>query len=232
MEIRDSHFKGKLKVPMLIGAPYETHTHDNVNFFNSAFLVENGELTERYDKIHLVPFGEYMPLSWMLPLGPGLAAREADYSAGSAVTIMKPGRFPPFGVLICYEAIFPDIARSAVLSGAEALVNITNDGWFGNSAAPYQHLVMAGFRAIENRVWLFRAANTGVSAVYDRAGRLVASLPLMEQGALVRRIPARPQAGSFYTRYGDIFAWTVMGLLAIMLLFGFVISRPLAKGPK
>jgi apolipoprotein N-acyltransferase len=227
-----THISKVLKVPMLIGAPYETHTHDNVNFFNSAFLVENGELTERYDKIHLVPFGEYMPLSWMLPLGPGLAAREADYSAGSVVTIMKPGRFPPFGVLICYEAIFPYIARSAVLSGAEALVNITNDGWFGNSAAPYQHLVMAGFRAIENRVWLFRAANTGVSAVYDRAGRLVASLPLMEQGALVRRIPARPQAGSFYTRYSDIFAWTVMGLLAIMLLFGFVIFRPLAKGPK
>ena len=70
--------------------------HDNVDFFNSAFLVENGELTERYDKIHLVPFGEYMPLSWMLPLGPGLAAREADYSAGSVVTIMKPEAISAF----------------------------------------------------------------------------------------------------------------------------------------
>ncbi len=115
-----THISRKLQVPMLIGAPYEMRSHDNINFFNSAFLVENGELTERYDKIHLVPFGEYMPLSWMLPLGPGLAAREADYSAGSRVTIMKPGGFPPFGVLICYEAIFPDIARSAGTLGGRS----------------------------------------------------------------------------------------------------------------
>lgn len=208
----------KFKVSMLIGAPFETHISDEVHFFNSAFLVEHGQLKQRYDKIHLVPFGEYMPLSWILPLGPGIAAREEDYTAGSDMTLMEPNGFPSFSVLICYEAIFPDLARSAVQSGAKVLVNITNDGWFGNSAAPYQHLAMAAFRAVENRVWLFRAANTGMSAVYDPAGRLTAFLPLMEQGVLVHNIPAHPEAGSFYTKHGDIFAWMIIGILATMVL--------------
>ncbi len=208
----------KLEIPMLIGAPFEKRIEDQVQFFNSAFLVENGELTQRYDKIHLVPFGEYMPLSWILPLGPGIAAREEDYSAGSVMTVMNVRGFPPFSVLICYEAIFPDLSRTAVRSGAKVLVNITNDGWFGDSAAPYQHLAMAGFRALENRVWLFRAANTGVSAVFDPRGKLVASLPLMSQGDLVYRIPANPEAGSFYTRNGDVFAWTIAGSLLVLTM--------------
>ncbi|MGC8659258.1 MAG: apolipoprotein N-acyltransferase, partial [Desulfomonilaceae bacterium] len=206
-----------LDIPMLIGAPFETHLNKRVVFFNSAFLVEDGKLTQRYDKIHLVPFGEYMPLSWILPLGPGIAAREEDYSAGSHLTLMKPKGFPPFSVLICYEAIFPELARSAVESGAKVLVNITNDGWFGKSAAPYQHLDMAGFRAVENRVWMIRAANTGVSGVFDPTGRLVVSLPLMEQGALVCELPRTPNAGSFYTRNGDIFAWITIVLLLAMI---------------
>lgn len=216
-----------LDIPMLIGAPFETHVGTKVIFFNSAFLVEDGKLTQRYDKIHLVPFGEYMPLSWIIPIGPGLAAREEDYSPGSHLTLMKPKGFPPFSVLICYEAIFPELARSAVKSGAKALVNITNDGWFGNSAAPYQHLAMAGFRAVENRVWLIRAANTGISAVFDPTGRLVASLPLMEQGALVCRLPKMPEAGSFYTRNGDIFAWITIVLLVTMVLLNlrYVVPR-------
>ncbi len=86
----------KLEIPMLIGAPFEKRIEDQVQFFNSAFLVENGELTQRYDKIHLVPFGEYMPLSWILPLGPGIAAREEDYSAGSVMTVMNVSRVSSF----------------------------------------------------------------------------------------------------------------------------------------
>ncbi|MGC8605415.1 MAG: apolipoprotein N-acyltransferase, partial [Desulfomonilaceae bacterium] len=218
-----------LNVSMLIGAPFETRVNNKAIFFNSAFLVEDGRLIQRYDKIHLVPFGEYMPLSWILPLGPGIAARDEDYSAGSNLTLMKPKGFPPFSVLICYEAIFPDLARTAVKSGAKVLVNITNDGWFGNSAAPYQHLAMTGFRAVENRVWLFRAANTGISAVYDPAGRLVASLPVMKRGTLVYKIPKLPEAGSFYTRHGDIFAWLIIGLLVTMIFTKFPVLLTLFR---
>ncbi|MFH0960842.1 MAG: apolipoprotein N-acyltransferase [Pseudomonadota bacterium] len=215
----------RLEVPMLIGAPFENRVGDQIQFFNSAFLVENGELTQRYDKIHLVPFGEYMPLSWILPLGPGIAAREEDYSAGRVMTVMNVNGFPPFSVLICYEAIFPNLSRTAVNSGAKVLVNITNDGWFGDSAAPYQHLAMAGFRAIENRVWLFRAANTGVSAVFDPGGRLLAWLSLMERGQLVQSVPSSPKAGSFYTRNGDVFAWTISCLLILFTLTSCIGSR-------
>lgn len=224
-----TNISAKLDVPMLIGAPFEKRIGDKIQFFNSAFVVENGELTHRYDKIHLVPFGEYMPLSWILPLGPGIAAREEDYLAGSVMTVMNVSGFPPFSVLICYEAIFPDLSRSAVSSGAKVLINITNDGWFGDSAAPYQHLAMAGFRAVENRVWLFRAANTGISAVFDPGGRLVAWLPLMVQGELVYNIPANPDAGSFYTRNGDVFAWTISGLLIVFTLTSLVGSQVFSK---
>lgn len=224
-----TYISKKLGVPMLIGAPFEKRDKDNVRFFNSAFLVNNGELSQRYDKIHLVPFGEYMPLSWILPIGPGIAAREEDYSAGSVMTVMRTNGFPPFSVLICYEAIFPALSRLAVRSGARVLVNITNDGWFGDSAAPYQHLTMAGFRAVENRVWLFRAANTGVSAVFDPGGRIVSYLPLQTRGQLVRKIPSHPNAGSFYSRNGDVFAWSVIVLVIAFTLVNLNGSRGFSR---
>ena len=130
----------QLGVPMLVGAPSTRIISGETAYYNSAFLVDSKMLRFRYDKMHLVPFGEYMPLSWLLPVGPGLAAREADYSAGEAMTVMRSNDGPRFSVLICYEAIFPELARAAVADGARVLVNITNDGWFGETAAPYQHL--------------------------------------------------------------------------------------------
>ncbi len=160
----------RLGVPMLVGAPSARLLHGEVAYYNSAFLVDANMLRFRYDKMHLVPFGEYMPFSSVLPLGPGIATREADYSAGGAMTVMRSKQGPRFSVLICYEAIFPELARTAVGNGARLLVNITNDGWFGETGAPYQHLAMAGFRGVENRVWVLRAANTGVSAAFDPRG--------------------------------------------------------------
>ncbi|MDQ7784986.1 MAG: apolipoprotein N-acyltransferase [Desulfomonilaceae bacterium] len=208
----------KLGVPMLVGAPSFKRANGRMSFFNSAFLLDGNKVRDRYDKIHLVPFGEYMPLTWLLPLGPGIAAREADYSAGEIMTVMHVNGCPPFSVLICYEAIFPELSRLAVNNGARMLVNITNDGWFGRSAAPYQHLAMARIRSIENRVWLMRAANTGISAVVDPAGRIVESIALEDEGTIVAQVPITSEGRTFYTRFGDVFAWSCIGILMAAVL--------------
>ncbi len=208
----------KLGVPMLVGAPAFKQIAGSTHFYNSAFLLDGNTIRSRYDKMHLVPFGEYMPLTWLLPLGPGIAAREADYSSGESMTVMQVDGSPRFSVLICYEAIFPELGRLAVNSGARMLINMTNDGWFGRSAAPYQHFAMARMRSIENRVWLLRAANTGISAAIDPAGRVVSHIPLEDEGAIVVRVPTSPPNRTFYTRFGDVFAWICIGILAAVFL--------------
>lgn len=222
---RPGEISTRLKVPMLVGAPSLKMVRNQIHYFNSAFLIDAGSLRYRYDKVHLVPFGEYMPLSWLLPIGPGLAAREADYSPGDEMTVMRMDGCPSFSVLICYEAIFPDLSRWAINQGAELLMNITNDGWFGATAAPYQHLQMARMRSVENRVWLVRCANTGISAIVDPAGRIVDQIPLNRQGILVQPVQSAKGIRTFYTRFGDVFAWIC---IAITLGVGLLAwKRPL-----
>jgi apolipoprotein N-acyltransferase len=222
---RAGEISERLGVPMLVGAPFENNVAGTTRYFNSAFLVDGHSLRHRYDKIHLVPFGEYMPLTWLLPLGPGLAAREADYSPGNNMTVMRSKGCPTFSVLICYEAIFPELARLAVRNGAGMLVNITNDGWFGATAAPYQHLVMAGLRSIENRTWLIRCANTGISAAFDPAGRIVKNIALEQEGFFTVKVPSSPKPGSFYSKFGDVFAWACIFVVVVLFLWA-VVSRP------
>jgi apolipoprotein N-acyltransferase len=211
-----------LKVPMLVGAPYCVTTNGKDRYYNSAFLVQGTTIKYRYDKIHLVPFGEYMPLSWLLPLGPGIAARDGDYSSGRSMTVMSLGGFPRFSVLICYEAIFPELARTAVEKGAQLLVNITNDAWFGASGAPYQHLAMARLRSVEDRVWLLRSADTGISAAFDPAGRRIKVVPLLRKGYFVVKIPCPERPGSFYSLFGDVFAWLCVAASCCLLIWSFV----------
>jgi apolipoprotein N-acyltransferase len=215
----------RLKVPMLVGAPSIKTVSGITRYYNSAFLVDGTMLRYRYDKMHLVPFGEYMPLTWLLPLGPGIAARDADYSPGEDMTVMHVKGHPAFGVLICYETIFPDLARTAVGKGANMLINITNDGWFGDTAAPHQHLAMAGMRSVENRVWLVRSANTGVSAAFDPTGRMVSRIPLEQEGVCTVRVPSSAAAGSFYTRFGDLFAWCCIAVSILLGLTGIRFGR-------
>ncbi|MFC1835750.1 apolipoprotein N-acyltransferase [Thermodesulfobacteriota bacterium] len=205
----------RLGVPLLVGAPSLRVEEGEARYYNSAFVM-NGALASRcYDKIHLVPFGEYMPLTWLLPLAQGIAARESDFSPGATMTVIQLGDCPPFSVLICYEAIFPGLARQAIRNGARMLVNITNDAWFGASGAPYQHLAMARIRSIENRVRLVRCANTGISAVFDRAGRMIKGIPLGSKGLFLTAAPLGEDVGSFYCRNGDVFAWGCIGVLGI-----------------
>ena len=197
---------------MLVGAP--SKRSGDSNYYNSAFLVDSGMLRFRYDKMHLVPFGEYMPWSWILPLGPGIAAREADYSAGDTMTVMHWRNCPPFSVLICYEAIFPELARLAVRNGAKLLVNITNDGWFGATAAPHQD---RDGRAAEHR-------KSGVvgplsqhrhQRAFDPSGRMVKSLPLQHEGLFTVTVSEPNVRKSFYCRFGDVFAWGCLGIIVV-----------------
>lgn len=188
------------------------------HFYDSAFLYgPDGARLDRYDKTHLVPFGEYVPFRDLIGRYVSAIARGAattDVSPGRAVrTLAVPlsrDRTLTAGVPICYELLFPDEVRRFVSSpddrgGAELLLAITNDAWYGRTGAPYQFLVMTAMRSAENRVWTARAANTGVSALIDHRGRVQMQTALFEQTFLVGDVPRRaaPAGGSFYARHGD-----------------------------
>jgi apolipoprotein N-acyltransferase len=177
-------------------------------------LTPQGELGLRYHKIRLVPFGEYVPVQSVLTLGGRVTAKVvkqiADFSPGEEYsTGMVDGH--RIGTFICYEAIFPDLVREFAARGADLLVNITNDAWYGRTSAPYQHMSMAAFRAVENGKYLVRAANTGITAVVDPRGRVLESTELFERTLLVRDVPFVPGL-TFYARHGDAFAWSCLAL--------------------
>ena len=190
-----------------------------VRYYNSAFLVAPGEQVEgRYDKIHLVPFGEYVPfreqLRFLSRVATGIAG--ADFAEGGEAEVFSvAGR--RFGALICYESIFPELSRALVSNGADFLVNITNDAWFGRSGAPGQHLQMAIFRAVENRVGIARAANTGVSALIQPTGEVMERTKLFTTTQFTAPLSTRVLE-TFYTRRGDVFAsgCAILGLVAII----------------
>ena len=172
-------------------------------------LTPDGEVAFRYHKMRLVPFGEYVPIESVLTLGGRYSARVVEavgaFTPGTEYAIGEvDGR--RFGVSICYEAIFPDLLREFTVRGADLLVNITNDAWYGRTSAPHQHFAMAVFRAVENGKYLVRAANTGISAVVDPRGRVLERTALFERRALVREVPIVPGL-TFYARRGDVFAW-------------------------
>ena len=206
-------------VPMLIGSP---DLAEDGLFYNAAFLVgTDRRIHGRYDKRHLVPFGEYVPLKALFFFVDRLAVGIGDFGRGRAASVLTADR-ARFGVMICYEAIFPGEVREFVAGGAEFLVNITNDAWFGRSGAPYQHLAMAAMRAVENGVFLVRAANTGVTAVVAPTGEILAETPLFTRAAITGSIRLR-QGMTPYTRYGDVFAWT-----CLLFLLGYALRLGVA----
>ena len=188
-------------------------------FVGAKLLDPEGRVTARYRKIRLVPFGEYVPLKGLFTLGGRVAAKlvqeVSDFSPGSEpVTAEVDGH--AIGGYICYEAIFPALVRRFTARGAELLVNVTNDAWYGTTSAPQQHLAMAAFRAVENRRYLVRAANTGISAVVDPWGRVLEATALFEQAVLVREVPFVAET-SFYARHGDVFARGCAAVAAALL---------------
>lgn len=202
---------GEVRTPLLVGSL----AIDGQDIHNRVFLIgPDGVLHGYQDKVHLVPFGEYLPMEWLFGYMEGLTRESGRFSAGlshRSLTI-PPGR-DPFGVFVCYESIFPGIARACARDGATFLVNVTNDAWFGSTAAPYQHFAMGVLRAVENGLPLLRAANTGISGAVDANGRILARTPLFEPAVLrVDIFPSREH--TLYTRFGD---WLV-GLCAIVAI--------------
>ncbi|MBI2524976.1 MAG: apolipoprotein N-acyltransferase [Candidatus Rokubacteria bacterium] len=177
---------------------------------NSAFLIEAEGIRAKYDKIRLVPFGERDPLLGAAGLVRPWAEFISELAAGDVRTVFSlPGA--AFGTAICYEGIFPELVREFVAGGAGFMVNISNDAWFGRTSGPWQHLAMLPLRAVENRVAIARAANTGISAFVDPTGRVIRTLPLFERGLLEGALPVRTRI-TVYTRFGDWFAYACLGL--------------------
>ena len=222
----------RASAPLLFGSPAVRFDQERKPFLlNSAYLLSpDGELLGRYDKQHLVPFGEYIPLkSSLLFFLEKMVEGIGDFQAGPGPTILSfqlkesdgvaPARRVKFGVVICYEVIFPDLVRRIAGSGAEFLVTITNDAWFGDSSAPAQHFSMVVFRSVENHLAFARAANTGISGFIDPFGRIIVASPTFTQTAVQAEIPVR-QTKTFYSRHGDVFAYGCMLISLLFCLYG------------
>jgi len=213
-----------LQTPLLFGSPAVRRQGDRLRLYNRAYLLdERGRIGGYYDKRHLVPFGEYVPFQSVLFFVHRLVEAAGDFAAGDRPVVMNLPAARP-GILICYEAIFPELSRDLVRHGANLLVNITNDAWFGRTSAPYQHLSMAVLRTVELRVPMVRCANTGISALIDPSGRILQETGLFEEGGLTGSLPVG-SGQTFYCRYGE---WLSLGCL---LVSGIAFVIPLIRRP-
>ncbi len=224
----------RIKVPALIGSP---HLETQAIAYNSAYLFDSeGNLSARYDKQHLVPFGEYVPFSsifkWLQPIAYALGV--SDFSAGKTPLVFRLPRVGfPFSTLICFEDVFPDLARQFVKDGARFLVVITNDAWFGESQAPYQHLQCSILRAVENGVPVVRAANTGISGMIDAKGREINRVrnekgrDIFSFGWVTEslRISVSP---TLFQRGGFIFPYLNLVFWGILLVFYWIQKRSIS----
>lgn len=200
--------------PLFLGALHYERKRTpgrRLNYYNSGFLFGPEGARSLYHKIHLVPFSERLPFDDVFPLLNYVDFGEGDFSPGDTLPVLQPGGWTP---MICYEAIYGDMMRQAVRNGARLIVNITNDGWFGRSTAPYQHLNLVRYRAIENGIPVARCANSGVSAFIDARGHIAQSTELFTEAVIRRSMPL----GTIPTLYGRIGALVENGLL---LLLGF-----------
>ena len=210
------------RVPILLGSDHiewrvENNRRIPDKFFNSAFLVRpDGTTAGVYRKMHLVPFGEYVPLKRLLFFAGPLVEQVGPFSAGDEATLL-PVAGHLISTSICYEVVYPNLVRQFVRGGSELLTTITNDAWFGPTSAPYQHFAQASMRAIEEGRYLVRSANTGVSGIVDPYGRVIEQSAVYQQLVVVGE--ARFLNGStFYARHGDVFAYASV-LLTVALLF-------------
>lgn len=196
---------------LLFGALH--HNGDSARYYNSAYHITPESASserdiERYDKMRLVPFGEYVPFRHWIPFVQQVVESEGGgfFSAGTRNIVFSLGSVS-FSSLICFESTMPPVARASVRSGARALIVLTNDEWFGRTPASLQHGIQSVFRAVENRVPVVRSTNTGWTCSIDAFGRVRVEVPRFQQKALVDRVSIPRHAGTLYTRWGDWFAW-------------------------
>jgi len=188
--------------------------------FNSAFLMgPDGQVLGRYDKRILMPFGEYIPFASSIKWVRDLSPQTGFYTAGQTISVFDIDGKVKIGQLICYEDLLASLSRDSVRGGAEVLLNILNDAWYGDSAAPHQHQALALWRAIENRRYLLRGSNTGVTSIIDPAGRVVAEAGVFREEVVTGTVHPL-QVETFYTRFGDVFAWSAVAGALLLILVG------------
>ncbi|MEW6455941.1 MAG: apolipoprotein N-acyltransferase [Acidobacteriota bacterium] len=219
-------FAKNRNVSFLAGFTDIRYENNSNNFYNSSFLISKDGVESVYDKIHLVPFGEYVPLRKFLGFFESITKEIGDFTPGKN-SILHKVNGNKFGTPVCYEIIFPDLVRRFVKKGAVFIVTITNDAWFGKTSAPYQHFAMARMRAVENRRFLIRAASTGISGIVDPFGKIVKLIDLEKKGYAVSEIYPISYL-SFYTRYGDVFAHFCI-LISLFAFIFFIILRKQVK---
>ncbi len=193
------------------------------SYFNSAFFLDrNGTELGVYDKIHLVPFGEYIPWQKIFFFSETISKDVGNFHPGKN-HLTVPLRGSPANVIICFEAIFPDLTRAFIRRGSELIINLTNDAWYGNTSAPYQHLAMARWRAVESRRYLLRAANSGISAIIEPSGKVEVQTRLLREDSAVGGFSFL-KGETFYVRYGWFFP------ILCMIVSGVALLRSLLRG--
>lgn len=207
---------------MLVGSPAYEEKDGNFQLYNSAFLISSfGDIVKRYDKQHLVPFGEYIPLQHLFPFLNTFNNMQQNFSSGTQTAPLNADRLA-LGVLICYESIFSNIAQNLVKSGCNVFVNISNDAWFDKSSAPLQHLHAASLRCIEQNRYLLRATNTGISAFVDNTGTIIAKTELFKATELTRSLPLIREKTTFYHRN---YSWLIPAFPILFMLFLWQLPR-------
>jgi apolipoprotein N-acyltransferase len=218
-------FAADLGKPILFGSPALGVADNQIGEYNRAYLISaSGRIEAWYDKIQLVPFGEYVPFRAVLGYFVNRVVNGlGDMIPGTVRTVFEVNR-AKMGVLICYESVFPDLSRRQVDAGARILLNITNDAWYGESSAPYQLLAMSAMRSVENKVPVVRVANTGITALIEPSGEITARTALFTRGVEVEHVYWRTER-TLYTIIGDVFAEGCFVLAAIAMLIAWLSPR-------
>ncbi|GAB6887685.1 hypothetical protein JCM13304A_11830 [Desulfothermus okinawensis JCM 13304] len=210
------NYTRRKKIILITGAPGYKIKKEKVNWYNRAYLIYKGKIIDYYDKVHLVPFGEYIPFGSILSFISKIVEGPGNFSRGKSLTPLKIGDLA-IGTLICYEMIFPDLVAQLVRNNAKLIVNISNDAWFGNSSGPYQHLNQAIVKAIETNRFILRATNTGISAIITPKGKVVKKLPLNKKGFLTANV-ALIKDNTFYVKHHNVIKLVTFFLCIFILI--------------